>query len=160
MSNRMTRDEYFKTLGKSISNRDIKIPKNTDKNRILELIEKEEKRSKFGNKIIVWRGLWRDQKVEITFGSEKEANRGVWLIYSEKRGEICDLEFQKSFELIPKFNKELPMKYKADAFYFCNRRKKFVIEDTKSNITRKLASYINKRKLVKYQHPDKEFIEI
>jgi len=134
MSNLMSRNEFLDIFGRS--------------------------RSKYGNKIISWNGMWKGVRVNLKFGSRKEAQRGIFLIYLESIGEISSLEFQKAFELIPKFEDERSMTYVSDAYYFDVKKNKWVIEDTKSEATRKLSTYINKRKLVKYQNRELEFLEV
>jgi hypothetical protein len=82
----------------------------------------------------------------------------------EKAGEIVNLQEQVTFELLDTFkdslgNTERGIKYIADFVYYDNKRKNLVIEDVKSAITKKLSTYIIKRKLVKVRYPEYIFIE-
>lgn len=87
--------------------------------------------------------------------SKKEVNRKMDLLLLEKRGEITNLRFQVTFQLIPRQKKsdgkfERPVSYVADFTYFENGR--LVVEDVKSNFTRKLPLYVVKRKMLLYFH--------
>jgi hypothetical protein len=73
-------------------------------------------------------------------------------------------EAKRAFELLASFkdsvgNTEKGIKYIADFVYYDNKRKNLVIEDVKSAITKKLSTYIIKRKLVKVRYPEYIFIE-
>ena len=103
----------------------------------------------------------------ITFDSIKEASRYAELKLLQRAGEIDKLELQKEFELIPAQYEQLSreeylkhkgkktkgklieraVKYKADFYYYDNRLKSFVCEDTKGFRTKE---YIIKRKLMLY----------
>lgn len=98
--------------------------------------------NKYRNKKVLYDG--------IMFDSIKEKDRWVLLKYLEKTGKIHGLKRQKPFELIPKQNSERAVKYKADATYWENGR--FIVEDTKSHITRKKPEYIIKRKLMLWRY--------
>jgi len=106
-----------------------------------------EAESKYHSKKIVVDG--------ITFDSEREARRYGELMALRLAGEIRDLELQKSFELIPVQRDsegrvvERAVRYKADFYYYDNRRRCFVVEDTKGF---KTDDYIIKRKLMLYVH--------
>lgn len=98
---------------------------------------------------------FRNQKaiiMGIKFDSLKEANRWLVLMDMEKQGEITKLERQVPFTLIPsqkgKFRNERETKYIADFTFY--RNGKLVVEDVKSEITRKQPEYIIKRKLMQY----------
>ena len=98
------------------------------------------------------------------YDSKKEAKRAFELRILEKAGEIIDLQEQVTFELLDTFkdslgNTERGIKYIADFVYYDNKRKNLVIEDVKSAITKKLSTYIIKRKLVKVRYPEYIFIE-
>ena len=116
-------------------------------------------RNKFRNHKVEWIGKWRGQRVLLHFDSKKELERGIYLIYLEKSGGIRDLEFQKRFVLLPSFRDERQVTYRSDAFYYDIKLNSWVVEDTKSPATKKLQSYIIKRKLVKYQNKDFIFNE-
>lgn len=104
--------------------------------------------------------------VEI-FDSNKELYRWELLKVLEQRGEISDLQRQVPYVLIPaQYTKilktvrkkevlkdkriEAPITYKADFQYRLNG--KLVVEDVKSEYTRKLPEYVIKRKLMLYIH--------
>lgn len=86
----------------------------------------------------------------ITFDSTKEGNRYLELKLLENLGKIDDLRCQYRFELIPKQGKERATHYVADFLYWENGKE--VVEDVKSEITRKKSDYIIKRKLMKWIH--------
>lgn len=116
--------------------------------------------NKYKNKIVEWSGIWNGKRVTLKFHSKKEMDRGIWLIHREKSRSIKYLSFQKTFLLVPKFKEERHVTYTADAYYFDMELNCWVAEDTKSPSTRKLPSYIIKRKLLKYNNPDLNFIEV
>ncbi|ENX34920.1 hypothetical protein F889_01560 [Acinetobacter colistiniresistens] len=119
------------------------------------------------------------QKVELegmTFDSKKEFKRYVELKARQQRGEIADLKHHTKFELAPKVKivgekrAKPALRYFADFTYFEIVQKKalyvvsnflqeesniadhhavYVVEDVKSMATRKLASYRNKKHLMK-----------
>ena len=115
---------------------------------------------KYRNRVVKWEGIWRGKQVALVFHSQKECNRGLELIQLEKTGLIKDLDFQKSIVLIPKFRGERGVTYRADAYYFDNKLNVWVVEDTKSVATKKLSTYILKRKLVKYLYREIKFLEV
>jgi hypothetical protein len=104
---------------------------------------------KYGNKKTTLDG--------ITFDSKKESRRYAELKLLLKAGEISGLELQKKLLIIPKTATERAAYYVADFFYMQGGRQ--IIEDTKSEITRKNPVYILKRKLVKQLYPSYVFIE-
>lgn len=81
----------------------------------------------------------------IVFDSSKEANRYIQLRYLQMSGEISILELQVSYDLDVNGDKV--------AAYVCDFRYKkngeTVVEDVKSNHTRKLPVYRLKKKLMK-----------
>lgn len=104
------------------------------------------RRNKYGNIKTVLDG--------IKFDSKKEANRYAELKLLEKAGLITDLELQKVFVLQPSYidkfgKKERPIKYIADFVYTENGKQ--VIEDVKSEATRKNKDYRIKKKIMGYQ---------
>jgi len=92
----------------------------------------------------------------IKFDSEKEAARYGILKLLLKQGEIGLLERQKPFLLIEANETERKCEYIADFVYWDMKTGKQIVEDVKSEATRKLSTYIMKRKLMK----DKYNIEI
>lgn len=104
--------------------------------------------SKYGNKKIKVEGM--------TFDSLKEYRRYRVLKEREKEGLIRDLQRQVKFVLIPSQKDgsgvllERECSYVADFVYKEDRRT--VVEDVKSPITRKEATYILKRKLMLHVH--------
>ena len=100
---------------------------------------------------------YRNVRTEIDgclFDSKKEAARYVELKQMEKGGLISDLELQKEFVLQPAFSaggkKYRPITYIADFTYTDNLTKAEVIEDVKSQATRKDKVYRIKKKLMAY----------
>lgn len=92
----------------------------------------------------------------IKFDSEKEAKRYGELKILSKIGEIGLLELQVPFLLIEENETERKCEYIADFVYWDIKTGEKIIEDVKSEATRKLSTYIMKRKLMK----DKYGIEI
>lgn len=107
---------------------------------------------------------YHSQKVIINgqkFDSKKEAKRGFDLQLLEKAGKIAGLQFQVPFVLQESFKingkTERAITYVADAVYFENG--KMVVEDTKSDMTRKLPVYRMKRKMLLFRYRDITFRE-
>lgn len=89
------------------------------------------------------------------FDSRKEARRYQELKLLERAGKITDLKCQVKFELIPAQYEdgkcvERAANYYADFVYTEGRQ--LVVEDVKSEITRKQKDYILKRKLMLWVH--------
>lgn len=87
--------------------------------------------------------------------SRKEYSHEQALIMAEKTGEIANLRTQVPFILIPAQKKkdgsmERSCKYIADFVY--DKNGETVVEDVKSDFTRKLPLYILKRKLMLFVH--------
>lgn len=82
----------------------------------------------------------------ITFDSKKEAARYQELKLMERAGEIYDLELQKVMPV--HINGEKVFTYKADFVYKGKRDGGTVIEDVKSEITRKESTYRIKKKCI------------
>lgn len=102
------------------------------------------------------------------FDSQKELDRWEMLQIMEQRGQISELQRQVPYVLVPsqyiKVLKtvrkkevlkdkrvEAPITYKAD-FQYRLPDGKLIVEDVKSEITRKLPEYVMKRKLMLYIH--------
>lgn len=94
----------------------------------------------------------------IQFDSKAESQRYLILLDKLKAGEISRLKLQPKFELIPKGNGERALTYTADFQYAENGIP--IVEDVKSEATRKDKAYIIKRKLFKHKYPGFEFREI
>lgn len=112
---------------------------------------------------------YKNRKIEfdgIIFDSIKEKNRYQELLQLEKAGAIQNLQRQVKFILIPAQREpdtigkrggiikgkviEREVSYVADFVYKKDRRT--IVEDVKSPITRKEATYILKRKLMLHVH--------
>lgn len=110
-------------------------------------------RNKYGNKKTVIDG--------ITFDSAKEARRYSELKLMQRAGAISDLKIQPRFELIPSFKKNgkafRKTEYVADFSYMENGIE--IVEDVKSEITRKDPTYRLKRKLLHFRYDDFVFLE-
>ena len=101
------------------------------------------------------------KKVEIEgvqFDSKKEARLWVRLQNLQRMGVISELQRQVRFELVPKQKDERAVYYVAD--YVFKEGDKLVVADCKSSMTKKLPSYIIKRKLFKFRYPEYEFREM
>lgn len=111
--------------------------------------------NKYRNKKVIYDG--------ITFDSIKEKNRYIELKLMERAGLIKDLKLQYEFELQPAFtlnNKKIrKISYIADFYYFDNELNDYVIEDVKSEITKKDKTYCLKKKMFEYRYK-KEIKEI
>jgi Protein of unknown function (DUF1064) len=89
------------------------------------------------------------------FDSGKEAARFTELQLLVKAKEIIDLERQVRFELVPPHGRERGVYYVADFVYWqrnANRVWIRIIEDCKSEATRKNREYVIKRKLMNWRH--------
>ena len=101
------------------------------------------------------------KKVEIEgvqFDSKKEAQLWARLQNLQRMGVISELQRQVRFELVPKQKDERAVYYVAD--YVFKEGDKLVVADCKSSMTKKLPSYIIKRKLFKFRYPEYEFREM
>ena len=103
------------------------------------------------------RNKFNASKVEcdgMTFDSKKEHKRYIELKAMQQRGEIFGLEHHTKFELAPKTKLEgekrakPAIRYFADFTYYISTGE-YIVEDVKSAATRKLASYRNKKHLMK-----------
>ena len=104
------------------------------------------------------------RRVEVNgtkYGSMKEAARGEELKILAQNGVIYELRFQVPFLLQPSFKiegrTERKIEYIADAVYVDNGR--LVVEDTKSEYTRKDPVFRIKKKLLLFKYPDIVFRE-
>jgi len=109
------------------------------------ITEEKQKQSKYKNKKVVIDG--------IKFDSQKEANRYVELKLMEDTDYIKDLELQKKFELIPKYEingrKVRAMNYICDFYYYDVLNKKYIVEDVKGM---KTQVYKLKKKMFEYKY--------
>jgi len=92
----------------------------------------------------------------ITFDSKKESKRYQELLLLERGKEIYNLQTQVRFELLPTQKVEgktveRPVHYVADFVYHRASDDQMVVEDVKSEATRKLPAYILKRKLMLFR---------
>ena len=98
----------------------------------------------------------RIEKDGMTFDSQKEYKRYIELTAMQQRGEIQDLKCQVKFELAPKVKiagekrAKPALRYFADFTYLKDGQ--LIVEDVKSAVTRKLASFRNKKHLMKTVH--------
>lgn len=113
------------------------------------------KPSKYKNKKVEFQG--------IIFDSNTEKKRYEALLELEKQGDIENLEYHKVFRLLPsvRTSEELVqgVRYEADFYYFDRNLNNYVVEDVKSEMTKKLADYIIKKKLMLYFYPHLTFFE-
>lgn len=106
---------------------------------------------------------YRNKKTK-GYDSKKEFERACALRALESAGDIKYLQEQVAFVLLDTFKDsegktERGIKYIADFVYYDKRIEKLVIEDVKSAMTKKLPTYIMKRKLVKSKYRDYLFKE-
>jgi hypothetical protein len=110
-------------------------------------------------KTVVKRNKFNAVKIEkdgMKFDSQKEYKRYIELTAMQQRGEIQDLKCQVKFELAPKVKiagekrAKPALRYFADFTYLSNGN--LIVEDVKSAVTRKLASFRNKKHLMKTVH--------
>ena len=103
------------------------------------------------------RNKFNASKVEcdgMTFDSKKEHKRYIELKAMQQRGEIFSLEHHTKFELAPKVKIEgekrtkPALRYYADFTYYIITGE-YIVEDVKSEATRKKDSYRNKKHLMK-----------
>ena len=89
----------------------------------------------------------------ITFDSKKESERYKELKLLRQAGIISNLELQKRFELQPSFicngKRYRPIYYICDFYY--NRDGEWIIEDVKSEITKKDKVYKLKKKMMAFK---------
>ncbi|RYZ49916.1 MAG: DUF1064 domain-containing protein [Sphingobacteriales bacterium] len=102
---------------------------------------KKGKRPKYRNHKVEWEGM--------VFDSTKEYERYRELLLWQKAGVIGQLERQVKYELIPANETERKTEYWADHRYRMMDTGELVVEDVKSEATRKLSTYIMKRKLMR-----------
>lgn len=101
------------------------------------------------------RAKYRNSKVEyegMVFDSKKEYKRYRELMLLLKAGKISNPQRQVKFVLIEKQEGEKECSYYADFVYIDALTGETIVEDVKSEATRKLSTYIIKRKLMKERH--------
>lgn len=101
-----------------------------------------------------WRG--------IVFDSRLEMRRYIELRDMERRGTIETLERQRKFVLQESFvdntgKRQKEIAYICDFFYYDKGRGVYVVEDVKSEMTRKLAVYRLKKKMFLHKFRDTNF---
>lgn len=98
----------------------------------------------------------RIEKDGMKFDSIKEYKRYVELTAMMQRDEIQDLQCQVKFVLAPKVKLEGEKRAKPELRYYADftyiSKGRLIVEDVKSAVTRKLASYRNKKHLMKTVH--------
>ena len=98
----------------------------------------------------------RIEKDGVKFDSVKEYKRYIELTALMQRGEISELRCQVKFVLAPKVKLEGEKRAKPELRYYADftyiENGKFIVEDVKSAVTRKLQSYRNKKHLMKTVH--------
>lgn len=114
-------------------------------------------RNKFGNE--------PTERDNITFASKVEAQRYSELKLLFANGDILYLVAHPKFSLQDKFTTRFgqtvrAITYTADFKYFDVELQRFVVEDVKSEITRKEKAFRIKFKLAQKLYPDFEFREV
>ena len=106
------------------------------------------KKAKYNNVI-----CWHDG---IKFQSIAEGDRYLVLRDMQKCGEIRGLDCQTEFVIVPAVKidgkRKAARKYLADFTYYRTKDDSYVVEDVKSPVTVKLATYTMKRQLMKDVH--------
>lgn len=95
----------------------------------------------------------------IKFDSKRECARYGELKTLEKANVIKNLQLQVKFEIVPKKNANLRVRYYIADFVYEEGGKK-IIEDVKSYITRKNSVYSLKKALILANYPEYEFREV
>lgn len=108
------------------------------------------RRPKYGNKKTTVNG--------IVFDSQKESKRYQELSMLQKSGLIEGLKIQVRFSICPKSGGNKRERFYIADFVYVEGGKK-IIEDVKSEITRKNPVYSLKKALVQWQYPDYIFRE-
>jgi hypothetical protein len=111
---------------------------------LVEPPKKASKRPKYNNEKVEYDGM--------VFDSKKEYQRYRHLLLLVKAGEITLPRRQVEFVLIPAQDGERKMSYFADFVYQIQATGLTVVEDVKSEATKKLSTYIAKRKLMKKEY--------
>lgn len=106
--------------------------------KVFEEVEKPKKKSKYNNT--------KTEVDGIVFDSVKEANRYKELRLLLKIGEIGLLKRQVEYEL--NLGGKNSIKYVADFVYVISKTGQKIVEDVKSEITKKLPVYRMKKKLM------------
>lgn len=102
-------------------------------------VKKEAKRAKYNNEKVTYDGM--------VFDSKKEYKRYRLLLILQKKGIISRLQCQVKYSLM--VEGELVAIYIADFTYIVTETGETVVEDVKSEMTRKLRPYRMKKKLMK-----------
>lgn len=113
------------------------------------------KAKKYGNKKVEADGF--------VFDSTKEFNRYYELKLLQRAGKISFLDVHPKFELQPKFRDKNGVAHKAITYsgdFSYTENGVFVVEDVKSDVTRKLAQYRDKKKMLLYKFPNVCFKEV
>lgn len=108
-----------------------------------EIVKGEKKRPKYGNKKVKRHGR--------TFDSIKEADRYDELLMMEQAGLVSDIECQPKYPLLGQ-DGTVVARYYADFAYHDNEEGRIVVEDVKSDITKKDRTYRLKKKLWEAQY--------
>lgn len=93
------------------------------------------------------------------FDSKKEYCRYYELLLLQQAGEISGLRRQERFMIVPKKNGVRRARYYTADFVYTAKDGVKVIEDVKSEITKKNPVYTLKRDLVLWQYPEFRFVE-
>jgi hypothetical protein len=120
----------------------------------------KKKVNKYRNSKCVWVGQWKNESQTIKFDSKAERDHAVRLILLEKAGKISGLELQKRFMILPKTENERSLSIILDFYFFDEQEKRFFVHDVKSPYTQKEKSWVIKRKLFRYMHPEIELKEV
>lgn len=90
------------------------------------------------------------------FDSQKEKRRWQELLLMQRAGKVTDLRRQVPFELVPAQYRDgkcvfRSVKYVAD-FVYTDDHCRVIVEDVKSEATKKDSTYILKKKLLLWTH--------
>lgn len=111
---------------------------------------------------------YRNTKIKhngLTFDSKKEFHRYLVLKDLVAKKEICNLQTHPKFVLQEGYRAKNGQKvraitYSADFSYTRMSDNAYVVEDVKSNMTKKLQHYKDKIKILMYRYPNIEFKEV
>lgn len=109
---------------------------------------------------------YKNKKVEadgFMFDSTKEFNRYYELKLLQRAGKISELGVHPKFELQPKFRDKQGVAHRAITYsgdFSYTENGLHVVEDVKSEMTRSLAQYRDKKKIFIYMFPHITFKEV
>lgn len=150
-SNKMSREEYFELTGQS--------SRMSTTSKLSQIAVKQNKYHVANKEDRTWIGNWRGREIKIIFASAKEMNRWNELRIDQLGGHISNLQYQERFILKEKTDNSGAITYISDFSYYDLKNRKWICEDVKSPMTRKLSTYRMKKKMFLDLFPNIEFKE-